>query len=85
MADCENVDEEEEERGGGEAEVAAANERSNLIGLSKAETILTKCSEWLEVQNAAHATQILLPDRIRYLAFQKAFGVLKENKRTDYF
>jgi hypothetical protein len=55
MADCETVEEEEEEEeeeegggrggGGGEEGVSAANERSNIISYSEAETVLTKCSE----------------------------------------
>jgi hypothetical protein len=51
MADCETEEEEEEEREG------VSNGRSNIIGHSDSEIMLTKCSEYLEVQNEAVARQ----------------------------
>jgi hypothetical protein len=76
MTDCETVDD--------KAEEAIANERLNITSHSKIETLLTKCSEWLDVQDEANATQVLLLFKICYMASQKARGILKQKKMTDY-
>jgi len=60
-----------------EEEEAAAYQRSNIISFSEAETVLTNCSEWFEVQNVAHATQVLRPHKISLLEVPKGSWRLK--------
>lgn len=52
---------------------------------SEAETMLSKCIDWFEMQEEANATQVLLLRKIRNIAAQKARASKKQKKMTDYF
>ncbi|KAL4104443.1 hypothetical protein QTP88_019744 [Uroleucon formosanum] len=48
---------------------------------SEAETMLSKCIDWFEVQEESNATQVLLLRQIRNIATKKA----REKKKPDFF
>lgn len=46
---------------------------------------LVECLEWFKQQTEANAIQLLLLQRVKDTAAQKARGMVKQKKLTDFF